>query len=257
VQFAINAHGARIEAQPKLQGTCPICGCAVVPKCGQIKVRHWAHVAARDCDSWFEPETEWHRGWKERFRQDQIEVSIGEHRADIQSDDGTVIELQNSSISPKEIQLREAFYGQMIWVVNAQKFADRFFLMKQMSEEVFSFKWKQMKSSWRFAACPLFFDFGATDIRGLIGARIFEANDYITGFIEQEGEARSSIERYRVAEERKGYAVDPRFEDLPEELRSCSMFRKLTLYENGFGSVRAVSRQSFLASYGGGFESSP
>jgi ribosomal protein L33 len=46
----------------------------LTPKCGKIKVHHWAHKNDLNCDSWREPETEWHRQWKNRFPNDWQEV---------------------------------------------------------------------------------------------------------------------------------------------------------------------------------------
>ena len=48
------------------------------------------------------------------------------HLADIKTQDDLVIEFQNSSISTTTIEIREEFYGDMIWVINAQEFKDNF-----------------------------------------------------------------------------------------------------------------------------------
>jgi len=55
------------EAQPGLTGKCRDCGHAMVAKCGQHRVWHWAHRKSKDCDPWWEQETEWHRSWKNQF----------------------------------------------------------------------------------------------------------------------------------------------------------------------------------------------
>ena len=55
------------EAQPGLTGKCRDCGHPMVAKCGQHRVWHWAHWKSKDCDPWWEPETEWHRSWKNQF----------------------------------------------------------------------------------------------------------------------------------------------------------------------------------------------
>lgn len=47
---------------------------------------------------------------------------MGPHRADIRRDDGLVIELQASSISAEEIAEREAFYGEMVWLLDGREF---------------------------------------------------------------------------------------------------------------------------------------
>lgn len=118
MEFAL-VNGSRARALPGWRGCCPHCGDEVIAKCGSTKTWHWAH-RQRDCDSWSEGESEWHRSWKALFPEAWQEVTIGEHRADVLTPFG-VIELQNSPISAETIQEREAFYGRMIWVVNAER----------------------------------------------------------------------------------------------------------------------------------------
>ena len=95
----------RVEASPGQTASCPVCGDDVVSKCGQVKVWHWAHKSA-DCDHWSEPESEWHKNWKNKFPIQWQEVVIGKHRADIKTP-SKVIEIQASSISSSEIIERE------------------------------------------------------------------------------------------------------------------------------------------------------
>lgn len=58
--------GRRVEAKPRQSGHCPICAKPMIAKCGTQVVWHWAHKGAR-CDDWWEPETAWHRAWKDEF----------------------------------------------------------------------------------------------------------------------------------------------------------------------------------------------
>ena len=55
----------RIEATPKAQGICQCCGSELVAKCGTPKIWHWAHKGKRNCDHWWENETQLHRDWKD------------------------------------------------------------------------------------------------------------------------------------------------------------------------------------------------
>jgi competence protein CoiA len=80
-------------------------------------------LSKRDCDSWHEPETVWHRAWKDNFPTDWQEISLrapsGEiHRADVKTKGGCVIEFQHSPLSVAERQSRENFYGNMVWVID-------------------------------------------------------------------------------------------------------------------------------------------
>ncbi|WP_254070991.1 competence protein [Pedobacter sp. L105] len=73
-------------------------------------------------------ETPWHRNWKKAFPPTFREVSfsdliLGElHRADVHTPCGTTLEFQNSPITLEELQSREAFYPNLVWVLNGKKF---------------------------------------------------------------------------------------------------------------------------------------
>jgi competence protein CoiA len=120
--YAYDQDKNKIEARPAASGFCPGCGTALIPKCGEIKAWHWSHKGRRDCDSWYEPETEWHQGWKRLFGREHCEVVVPPHRADILGNFDVVIQLRRSRLSPKEIAEREEFYKKMIWLVDALPF---------------------------------------------------------------------------------------------------------------------------------------
>jgi hypothetical protein len=119
-------NGEKTEAQPSLRGVCRICGGVTIAKCGQHMVWHWAHKSRAVCDRWWESETEWHRHWKDQFPKEWQEIIChditGEkHIADIKTPHGTAVEFQHSPLDPEEMRSREAFYGDMIWVVNGTR----------------------------------------------------------------------------------------------------------------------------------------
>lgn len=113
--------GNRILPSPERGGICPFCKSKVIPKCGEIKTWHWAHKSLKTCDSWGEPEGEWHYGWKKLAGLDNTEITIEKngkrHRADIMIN-GLVIELQHSPLPTYEVREREQFYGRMIWIID-------------------------------------------------------------------------------------------------------------------------------------------
>ena len=118
--------GARVEAQPGLSATCPRCKSAMLPKCGELKAWHWAHRGVRNCDPWWESETEWHRQWKDQFPADWQEIirraPDGEkHIADVLTDQEVVLEFQHSPLRREEREARESFYGKMVWVVDGKR----------------------------------------------------------------------------------------------------------------------------------------
>jgi competence protein CoiA len=172
MRFAL-VEGKRTLPSPGLTGSCPACGSAVLPKCGSQRVHHWAHRGERVCDRWWEPETEWHRNWKDKFPlawQEVIRVdSSGErHIADVHSDLGLTIEFQYSYLNPKERISRENFYGNMVWVSSGSRLAGdlpRFIEGKQS----FTRMWKGVyvtpapgkvfPHDWLNCAVPVFFDY--------------------------------------------------------------------------------------------------
>jgi competence protein CoiA len=125
MKYAI-ASGQRVEAYAGGRGMCPVCNREVIAKCGTHRVSHWAH-RVRDCDSWAERETEWHRAWKNNFPAEcqefiQHDAQSGEkHIADVRTPHGLVIEFQHSHLDPLERAARERFYGNMLWVVDGTR----------------------------------------------------------------------------------------------------------------------------------------
>jgi competence protein CoiA len=121
-RFAI-VDGTRREAQRGLSGECEFCGQAMIAKCGEQRVWHWAHRGSRICDHWWEPETPWHRAWKDHFPKDWQEITHhsedGEkHIADVRTESGVVLEFQHSHLHREERTSREIFFRRMVWVVD-------------------------------------------------------------------------------------------------------------------------------------------
>lgn len=144
----------RVKAIPNGKAICPLCGENVISKCGSIKIWHWAHKNNSECDSFGEPETEWHFQWKQMFPEENQEVRIENHRADIRTKEGTIIELQNSPISPEELLERELFYPSLIWILNGKTIAKNIIFFKQR------YKWKWFPKSWEHAKKQIYIDKG-------------------------------------------------------------------------------------------------
>ncbi|MEP2446583.1 MAG: competence protein CoiA family protein [Balneola sp.] len=110
------------EASKGVRGICPSCGSELISKCGEKKANHWAHKV-KDCDSWSEGETDWHRNWKNHFPIDWQEITHTAddgklHRADVRTDQGWVLEFQHSYLKPEEKRSRDEFYSKLVWVVD-------------------------------------------------------------------------------------------------------------------------------------------
>lgn len=156
-------------ARPGMQATCPLCGGRVLPKCGRIKIWHWAHVAS-ECDPWSEGITEWHLEWQRRFPEQWREISVvhscESHRADIRVPNGIVVEFQHSSISPEEIAEREKFYGLLMrWVFDARDAysSGRLSFSLRWTPErkpYVALRWKHPRKTLGHARRPVFLDIG-------------------------------------------------------------------------------------------------
>ncbi len=166
--------GERTTPQPGLVAQCPICGASVTAKCGEVRIWHWAHKGGKHCDLWHENETEWHRSWKHQFpaawRETMVQSVDGtRHVADIKTETGLVVEFQHSHLSTVERREREAFYDNLIWVVDGTRLKrDLDFLghirLHESSgprPDVFPFNWRvpQITRRWDESAKLVFLDF--------------------------------------------------------------------------------------------------
>lgn len=177
--YAKNKAGERILATKDVEATCPGCGSTMVAKMGNIIMHHWAHVKDSECDSWSEPEGEWHLGWKKRIddyaKEHEIEdvLTIEKymkqedkwHFADIHSTNEGVTELQHSSISVADIEQRENFYGKMKWLFDVSEAysSGRILLWEkpvEMDQPYYTFVWKRAKKTLMYTKKPLFLDLG-------------------------------------------------------------------------------------------------
>lgn len=158
---------ARQTPYPGEFSACPCCYRPLLAKCGAINRWHWAHESLEDCDNWYEPMSDWHLEWQARVKESCREIVIGEHRADIQLPSGRVVEIQHSPISVEEVEEREAFYGNMTWIFDAQDYANNFLLKEKVSKTsgnpYVTFRWKRPRKSILACSCfPLYFDLGDT-----------------------------------------------------------------------------------------------
>lgn len=174
--------GNRTEAFKGAKGICPICSSAVIAKCGEVKMNHWAHKGIRDCDTWWEPETEWHRAWKNNFPIEWqefifIDEQSGEkHIADIHTNYKFTIEFQHSHINPNERIAREKFYKNMIWVIDCTRLKrdyPRFLKGKsdfrnRELQGIFAVEFidECFPSAWLESSVPVIFDFLGTEPLG-------------------------------------------------------------------------------------------
>jgi len=168
----------RVEPKPGLLAVCPCCEAELVSKCGNVRIHHWAHRNNKMCDSWWEPETEWHRSWKNNFPAEWQEVFLPDERtgekhiADIHTSHDLVIEFQHSHIDPQERVTRENFYKNMVWVVDGSRNKGDF---RRFIKRVRHFQYVEkglfrvdnpeecFPLAWLESSVPVIFDFKGTE----------------------------------------------------------------------------------------------
>lgn len=175
--------GNKTEAVKGAKGICPSCGSELIAKCGKQKINHWAHKGNRNCDPWWEPETEWHRSWKNNYDIGWQEVVLidektGEkHIADVRTEHSLVIEFQHSHIKPEERTSREKFYKNMVWVVDGTRLQRDFPRFLKGREEFRStekegiyrieFADDAFPKNWLESNVPIIFDFKGLEIKDI------------------------------------------------------------------------------------------
>jgi hypothetical protein len=129
-------------------------------------MHHWAHQGGKNCDPWWENETDWHRAWKNLYPSECREISHvapdGEiHRADVKTPTGIVVEIQHSSMTDEERVSREAFYKNIVWVIDGRCFRDNFDIYHMLpdpnSELAADLVWSKAKRHLNGANRGLFF----------------------------------------------------------------------------------------------------
>lgn len=173
---------------------------------------------------------------------------MGPHRADILTSSGMVIELQNSPISPDEIEERERFYRRMVWLVNAQRVSQRLFIAKHREKKEVTFRWKNHHPRWLFARKPVFLDLGEMKLSDILGGQRF--TDPFADLSLQEPEGPRVLERWsapKPGDILPPLRLDPSLSSLPAFLHEASVLQILKLYDSGWGIGRALSRETFFA----------
>lgn len=174
--------GVKQEPTRGSKGVCPSCGTEVIAKCGEQKVHHWAHKGIRTCDPWWEPETGWHRTWKNNYPGEWQETTLMDeqtrerHIADVRTEHGLTIEFQHSHINPDERVSRERYYEKMVWVVDGTRlqrdyprFREKFLGFRRTNiHGIYSvdFPDEVFPRNWLNSAVPVVFDFSGLSVTG-------------------------------------------------------------------------------------------
>jgi len=164
-----------VEAAPGLQGLCSGCLQPVIAKCGIQRIHHWSHRTSKTCESWWEPESQWHRAWKSNFPVEWQEKVLPDQRtgekhiADVRTSHGLVIEFQHSHIAPQERAMRENFYQTMVWVVDGTRLKRDYVRFQNAVKDfratdmqnifLVEFPDECFSSAWLKSSEPVIFDF--------------------------------------------------------------------------------------------------
>lgn len=251
MQYAL-VDNQRREAFPSGKGACPMCGAAMLAKCGARIIHHWAHAGRKNCDPWWENETDWHRQWKGLFPEDCRELSHtapdGEiHRADIKTPTGIVIEVQHSSITDTERLSRESFYRNLVWVVDGSGFRGNFDIYHSLpdptSELAKDLVWIKATRPMRGAAAGIFLRLSENPQETRATLRFGRVRG-LDEIIEDVNRAYRGHHQYDWIRPRRTWldATCPVYIDFGDD-----WLAKLEIYdESGLRCIRLVSKQKFV-----------
>lgn len=162
------------ESHSNQEYYCPCCGAPLNTRKGEIRKHHFSHKSGRLCkDTWernnIYDNSSWHYDWQIKFPKENQEVllKLGDiwHRADVMIGN-TVIEFQNSIISPQSFDERNNFYYnfgyRLVWLFNLTDLYSQKRLSFIEKESVLEFGWKNPKKAFnsydvKYGCIDLFF----------------------------------------------------------------------------------------------------
>ena len=168
------------DGTTNMTGFCPCCMKPLVAKVGHgERCPHWAHRHAERCDEWWESETNWHLKWRKWFIdangtipidvENVLEKDGESHFYDIRFAENLSFILRRARLSMDQLQLRERFFGNMAWIIEAKK-TDFSRLVKQLYDsdlkelELKNCYWclsadESFFAHWQDCTMPVVFDF--------------------------------------------------------------------------------------------------
>lgn len=171
--IAALVEGKLARATNGARGNCPECKGEVYARTPEHAIRHFAHIPLPDGEERFcsrDPGemSEWHRRWQwERTDLGCIEVTQGQHRADVVNASGVVIEFQRSTITPEDVKARESHWRRGVWVLDGtpnDRGEPRVLIRRlpdQADDDVYRrFKWSHANLVLYRAKWPVWIDVG-------------------------------------------------------------------------------------------------
>jgi len=159
-------------------------GAKLIAKRGNILKHHFAFKNKDESNSNYDPwyaakkveggKTEWHSTWQSLSNPNKVEITMTQdgvkHIADMISKQDKVIEFQHSPLSQEEIQAREDFYQDMIWVMDARSNFNIKLGTGKIVNNVHSFVAVKFESCdwWGYTTKPVYLDIGDGLIKVLL-----------------------------------------------------------------------------------------
>ncbi len=131
--MARDKNGKAIPAIREANGACPeaFCPCCrkrMTARVGDIRRPHWAHESGERCDEWWEEESDWRDGWLQVFVQSPnvdienvLEKNGERHFYDARFGNSLVAVFRRTRLPPEQFVKREAFFGKMFWLIEANQ----------------------------------------------------------------------------------------------------------------------------------------
>jgi len=169
-------------------------GPRLVAKRGEKLAHHFAYYSKDQAgilnDPWYQSKRvggskgQWHSDWQELSDPEYVEVIKQKdgikHIADLVGKNDEVIELQHSPMTHQEIQQREQFYDNMIWVIDATT-AEHFVAgSTRLSNGIRNFYAIKMEDWWGFTTKTIYLDIGKCLVRPM-----FMSRRWLFGYIVQ------------------------------------------------------------------------
>ena len=140
--------------------SCKCCDTSLIAKKGNINAHHFCHVDKNKCDEWYykDSKCEWHLLWQNICNINYLEKIIIKndikHIADIYNEKTkSVIEIQHSNLSKEDIENREIFYQNMIWIIDLKDDSPYIYFMGNKFV-----MFKAIKKFFTFMKKPVYFD---------------------------------------------------------------------------------------------------
>lgn len=127
--YALDSNKIKIPATLKGVGFCPGCQQKLIPRCGKIRVEHWAHYKHSAClFCLYRADNDWSISWKFAFPAEYVEVPVKKSAtievADICLPNRLIFELWHDSLSLQKASESKSFFKSVVFIIQATNLTD-------------------------------------------------------------------------------------------------------------------------------------